>query len=235
VSLPDTVVVFSGGLPPARTVLASIPPDAPVLGADRGAEHALALGLRVSLAVGDFDSISPAALEALEASGARLERYAAVKDATDLELALDAATALGPRRILVIAGPSGRLDHRLGELLLLGAPAYAGVEVDALFGRATVHVIRGERRLSGAPRELISLLPLHGEARGVVSEGLVYPLSGEVLRAGGSRGVSNIFDTEQVRIALRSGVLAAVRPGVRASPGALSAARRSLREGNGSS
>ncbi len=172
----DTVVVFSGGPPPGRGVLAAIPPGAAILGADRGAEHALALGLSVSLAVGDFDSIGPAALEALERSGARLEQHPAGKDATDLELTLDAAMALQPERILVVGGASGRLDHRLGELLLLAAPAYAGVEVDALLGRARVHVIRGERRLGGAPGELISLLPLHGEARGVVSEGLVYPL-----------------------------------------------------------
>jgi thiamine pyrophosphokinase len=231
----DTVVVFSGGPSPGRGVLASIPSGAPILGADLGAEHALALGLAVSLAVGDFDSISPDALVALERSGTRLERHPAVKDATDLELALDAATALAPARILVVGGATGRLDHRLGELLLLAAPAYAGVEVDALLGRARVHVIRGERQLGGAPGELISLLPLHGEARGVVSEGLVYPLAGELLRPGTSRGVSNIFGAAQARIGLRSGVLVAVCPGRRASPGALSAARRSLREGNGSS
>jgi thiamine pyrophosphokinase len=203
--------------------------------ADRGAEHALGLGLRVEVAVGDFDSISLSALGALERSGARLERHSPAKDATDLELALDAATALGPRRILVVGGASGRLDHLLGGLLLLGADAYAGVEVDALLGRASVHVIRGERRLSGGPRELISLLALHGEARGVVSEGLVYPLRGEVLRAGSSRGVSNLFESDEARVAIARGVLVAVRPGGRASLSAFRSARRSEREGSGSS
>jgi thiamine pyrophosphokinase len=235
VASPDTVVVFSGGPAPLEAVLASIPSGAPVLAADRGAAHALALGLRVSHAVGDFDSLAPAALAALERSGARLERHPAAKDVTDLELALEAAAALQPRRILVVGSGAGRLDHALGELLLLGAPAYAGVEVDALLGRSTVHVIRGERRLSGAPAELISLFPLHGEARGVVSEGLVYPLAGEVLRAGGSRGVSNMFDTAQARVSLRSGVLLAVRPGRRASAAALRNARRSVRGENASS
>ena len=39
-----------------------------------------------------------------EAAGARIERHPADKDATDLELALDAATGLRPRRIVVLAG-----------------------------------------------------------------------------------------------------------------------------------
>jgi thiamine pyrophosphokinase len=231
----DTVVVFSGGPRPGAHVLAALPPGASIIGADRGAAHALSLGLRVELAVGDFDSIGRAALEELERSGARLERHHAAKDATDLELALDAAAALGPRRILVVGGASGRLDHLLGGLLALGAEAYAGVEVDALLGRASVHVIRGERRLRGSARELISLFAVHAEARGVVSEGLAYPLRGEVLAPGSSRGVSNLFEADEARVTLESGVVVAVRPGTRASPAAVRIARGSVREGTSSS
>ena len=49
-----------------------------------------------------------------------IERHPAAKDATDLELALDAAIALEPSRILVIGSAGGRLDHLLGSILLLG-------------------------------------------------------------------------------------------------------------------
>jgi thiamine pyrophosphokinase len=235
VGVLETVVVFSGGPRPAPSVVAALPQGAPIVAADRGAGHALELGLRVEVAVGDFDSISPESLALLEVSGARIERHASEKDATDLELALDAAAKLAPRRILVVGGSGGRIDHQLGELLLLGAEAYAEFELDALLGRATVHVIRGERRLRGRPGELISLLPLHGEAADVVSHGLVYPLRGERLGAGSSRGVSNLFDAEAALVTLGNGVLVAVRPGGRLSLRALGRARRSVREGSESS
>jgi thiamine pyrophosphokinase len=124
--VPKTVVVFAGGSKPSGRVLALIPGGASVVAADRGADHALALGLRVDVAVGDFDSISPAGLAELERSGARVERYPVAKDACDLELALDAALSLRPRRILVVGGAGGRLDHLVGELLLVAAEAYAG-------------------------------------------------------------------------------------------------------------
>jgi thiamine pyrophosphokinase len=183
-----------------------------VIGADRGAEYALASGLGLEAAVGDFDSISAGGLEALERAGVRVERHPVAKDATDLELAFAAAVALEPRRILLVGGAGGRLDHLLGELSLLASDAYADFEIDAVLGRATVNVVRRERLLFGRARELISLLALHGPAVGVVTEGLVYALRGETLAAGSTRGISNVFAAGQVRITLEGGVLLAVRP-----------------------
>ena len=184
-----------------------------VIAADSGADHALALGVPIDLAVGDFDSISADGLATLERVGVPLERHPADKEATDLELALDAAAMRGSNRVVVVGGTGGRLDHALGGLSLLASDAYAGFELDALFGRATVHVVRQERRLAGRTGELISLLALHGPASGVVTKGLAYPLRGETLVPGSTRGVSNVFARAEARVALETGVLLALRPG----------------------
>ncbi|HEY8723552.1 MAG TPA: thiamine diphosphokinase [Gaiellaceae bacterium] len=201
-----TVVVLCGG--PGSPHVADLPAGATVIAADGGAELARMLGLSVDLVVGDLDSISAETLAGIE----RVERHAAEKDATDLELALVAALRFEPERVLVLGGGGGRLDHLFGGLLLLAAEAYAGVRVDAQFGAAAVHVVRSERRLHGQPGELISLFAVHGRARGVVTDGLVYPLRAETLEPGSSRGVSNVFAAPQARIALEGGVLLAVRP-----------------------
>jgi thiamine pyrophosphokinase len=208
--LLDTIVVVAGGPEPAGAV--STPAGALVIAADGGAEHALRLGLAVDVAVGDCDSISPAAL-AVERAGARLERHPRAKDATDLELALDLVLTFRPRRVLVIGSGDGRADHALGQLLLLASDAYQDVDVDARLGRAAVHVVRRPRSLVGVLGELVSLFALHGPAEGVVTEGLQYPLRGETLVPGSSRGVSNAFAAEQARVTLARGVLLAVQPG----------------------
>ena len=194
-------------------VLAVLPAGAPVVAADAGLDSALEAGLRVEVAVGDFDSASPAALVEATDAGTRVVRHPVAKDATDLELALDEAAALGPRRIVVVGVEDGRLDHLLAGLLLLGAERYARFEIDALLGPATVHMVRGERRLAGERGEFVSLLALHGPAEGVATEGLAYPLHGETLLPGSSRGVSNVFIADEVRIAVERGVLVALRPG----------------------
>ena len=90
-----------------------------VVAADGGLLRARALGLDVDVVVGDLDSVTPEALAAAEAAGARVVRHPPAKDATDLELALDEAAALGASRVLVVASAEGRLDHLLGLLLLL--------------------------------------------------------------------------------------------------------------------
>jgi thiamine pyrophosphokinase len=205
-----TVIVLAGGLD--RPAPVPLPAGAVVIAADSGAEQALGLGLRVDVVVGDLDSISAETLAAVEQAGGRVERHPAAKDATDLELALAAALALEPERILVLGGVVGRLDHLFGELLLLAADVYAGVEIDAQFGAATVHVVRGERVLTGEPGELISLFAVHGSATGVVTNGLVYPLCGDTLAAGSSRGLSNVFAVSAVRVSVERGVLLVVRP-----------------------
>jgi thiamine pyrophosphokinase len=208
----EIVVVVSGGEPPDQRAALAVPAGAPVVAADRGLEHALALGLEVSLAVGDFDSASPEAVAVAESAGTRIERHPHAKDATDLELALDAALAMDPARILVLAGTGGRLDHELSLLLLLGSERCSGVEIDAVVGAARVHVVRASRTLQGTPGELVSLLPLGG-AEGVTTEGLAYPLRCETLGAGSSRGVSNVFEAETARVSVVRGVLLAIRPG----------------------
>lgn len=207
----ETVVVVAGG-PSPGTSAPELPNQAIVIAADGGIDRALALGLHVDVAIGDFDSVSPAGLAAVRAAGTRIDEYPAAKDATDLELALDAAIALRPQRIVVVGSEGGRLDHLLGTLFLLTADRYADARIDAHLGGASAHVVRGSRDLNGAPGELISLLPLHGPAEGVTTHGLVYPLTHETLTAGSTRGISNLFDTREARIEVERGCLLALRP-----------------------
>jgi thiamine pyrophosphokinase len=209
----ELVVVVAGGEAPATEAALAVPSGAPVVAADGGVDHARSLGLEVTLAIGDFDSASASGVAAAEAGGARVERHPAAKDATDLELALDAALALAPERILVLAGVGDRLDHLASALLLLGSPRYAAVDLDAQIGASLVHVVRDRRRLEGRAGELVSLLPLHGAAEGVTTEGLDFPLAGETLEAGSSRGVSNVFTGDAATVEVERGVLLAIRPG----------------------
>ena len=114
---------------------------------------------------------------------------------------------------LVVASSEGRLDHLLGSLLLLGADRYSALELDALVGDALVQVVRRERRLEGCVGELLTLVPLGGPVTGVTTQGLEYPLAGETLEPGTTRGVSNVFVAEAATVRVGAGTLLAIRPG----------------------
>jgi thiamine pyrophosphokinase len=209
--LQETVVVVAGGHP-SRTPSAALPPATVVIAADGGIDRARSLGLVVDIAVGDFDSVTPEGLADAEARGARIERHPAAKDATDLELALDAAIALVPSRIVVVGSDGGRLDHLVGSLLLLADERYARAEITAFLGADRVDVVRGSRVLPGQPGRIVSLLPVHGAAEGVTTDGLEFPLRGESLPAGTSRGTSNVFTVTEAHIGVARGCLLAIQP-----------------------
>jgi thiamine pyrophosphokinase len=141
-------------------------------------------------------------------------RHPAAKDATDLELALDAALALGPTRVHVLGGHGGRLDHLLANALLLAAPAYAAVAVTAQMGAARITVVRDEALLRGPLGDVVSLLALNGPATGVTTRGLLYPLDRDDLHPGSTRGVSNELVDDDATVTVDGGVLVVVQPGL---------------------
>jgi thiamine pyrophosphokinase len=203
--------VFCGGGPVRSPV--PVVDGALVVAADVGVVEAERLGLSVDLLIGDLDSAPPHAAARVEASGGRVDRHPADKDASDLELAVEAARRAGATEVLVVGGDGGRLDHLLANALLLAAPRFADVRIDAILGDASLHVIRERRELEGRSGELITLLPVGGPARGVRTTGLRYSLLDEELRPGSSRGLSNAFSAPRAEVVVLEGVLLAIRPG----------------------
>jgi thiamine pyrophosphokinase len=210
-----TVIVVAGGDPVDPIALDGLPADALVIAADSGIDVAHALGLRVGLAVGDFDSVTDGALAELEAEGVPIERHPAAKDLTDLALALDAAVVRGAERIIVLGGHGGRLDHLLANALLLASPQYRDVEISARMGTATITVVRRAATLVGDAGDLVSLVAMHGVATGVRTTGLLFALDGEDLHPGSTRGISNQLVGRSARIEVDDGTLLAVQPGTK--------------------
>jgi thiamine pyrophosphokinase len=206
-------LVLAGGDPVDAVLGADLPAIGLVVAADSGLHLAAPLGLTVDRIVGDLDSADPAAVDVAVAAGASVERHPAEKDATDLELAIDVAVRAGATHVVVLGGGGGRVDHFLANMLLLAAPAWESVEIEVLFG-PRVAVVRGgrPRTISGAPGSLVTLLPAGGWARGIVTEGLQYPLTHEDLVPGTTRGVSNVLLDTSARVALDTGTLLVVQP-----------------------
>jgi thiamine pyrophosphokinase len=208
-------IVLAGGDPVAPDIAARLPVADDVVAADSGLHQAELLGLTVSHIVGDFDSVKPSALDAAVVAGATVDRHPAAKDATDLELALHAALDRGAERITVVGGGGGRLDHYLANVALLAAPVFAHVSIDAWLNGSHVTVLHGGRPpvvIDGVVGSLVTLLPVGGAALGVTTTGLEYPLRGEDLPAGTSRGVSNVIAASQPTVTLEHGALLVVQP-----------------------
>ncbi len=193
----------------ARSVLASA--DL-VVAADGGADLLRSIGSRPDVLVGDCDSVLSSTRRLLLDDGVEVVEFSTAKDETDTELALRLAVDRDATRITVLGVLGGpRLDHLVGNLLLLTAPWLRGCEVRLLDRATEVFLARGDATLAGAPGELVSLLALTPVVEDVHTEGLAYPLRGEPLYQGATRGVSNELTAEPARVRHGAGELLVIQ------------------------
>ncbi|MBC7293582.1 MAG: thiamine diphosphokinase [Thermoleophilia bacterium] len=175
---------------------------------DGGAEALKRVGLRPSILVGDLDSIRPATRHELEAAGVELVLLPAAKDLTDTEAALRLAAERGAQDITVYGALGGpRLDHLVGNLLLLASPWLAACRVRLVDERHEAFLARRDVSFAGEPGDTVSLLPLTPCVEEVRTEGLLYSLAGEPLYQASTRGISNVMTGQQARVAHGEGVL----------------------------
>jgi thiamine pyrophosphokinase len=212
------IVLANGSIFDADTLKTRLQPwkGAYVLAADGGVQHAEKLGLDVDVLIGDLDSLDEEDGAALEGTNVHTVRAAAQKDETDLELALLYAEDMGARHIVVLGGFGDRIDMSFSNLLLLMHPDLTTVRIEYWYGRQTAWVIRppGDA-IHGQPGDTLSLIPLGGDALGISTHQLYYPLNNETLVFGPARGVSNVLTGSSARVDLASGIMLAVHTPVK--------------------
>jgi len=181
-----------------------------VVAADGGALALERWKLLPHLIVGDMDSLGDAGVERFARLGIPVAKFAAAKDESDLELAVAQAIAAGATEVVILGALGGdRLDHEAANLLLLADPGFNGLRIEARRGSLRIRAARGKGSLSlaGPVGALVTLLPVNGDADGVVTEGLRYVLRAETLRFGRARGLSNEIASLPATVSLDKGTL----------------------------
>jgi thiamine pyrophosphokinase len=184
-----------------------------VIAADGGALKAQAIGYPASVVVGDADSLAPAQLVHLRATGVEVVVHPAAKDESDTELALNEALNRGATRVVIVGAFGGeRLEHTLANILLLASERLKGRDICLADGASTLRVMHDDARLSiaGASGDFVSLLPLTAQVFGVTTNGLRYALSSETLDQGPPRGLSNELTAPNATIQIGNGRLAVI-------------------------
>ena len=206
----------NGHLPDPVAARGRLLPGDLILCADGGSRHALDMGLRPDLVVGDLDSLSSADRARISQLGCAIQQHPADKNETDLELALlHAVTHYPDHEVLILGGFGGRFDHMLANVLLLAHPRLLGRPIRFVDDRQSAWLLAadpppGETTIAGAPGDVVSLLPLGGPAYVASTTGLRWPLRNETLAFGATRGVSNEMTAAVATVRLGEGVVVCV-------------------------
>jgi thiamine pyrophosphokinase len=110
---------------------------------------------------------------------------------------------------VILGAVGGRWDQTLANLHLLASPRWIEQRIEVVDGPQRVFPIHPQQQfeLPGEEGDLVSLIPVGGDAHGVEIHGFKYPLQNETLCYDKSRGTSNVLIAPPGRISLQEGRL----------------------------
>lgn len=202
------IVIFTGGLlADGKFVRDALTRADLIIAADSGASTALDFGVSPAVVIGDFDSIDRQTGRVLRGKGCKFIVCDREKDETDTELAINYALEDNASEITILGGIEGdRIDHILANIFLL---TNTTTPIRCINGSTVVWAEKGPKtvRITGHPKDILSLIPLTSEVTDIKTDGLQYSLDHETLTMGKPRGVSNVLIKEQAVVTFGHGTL----------------------------
>lgn len=206
--------------PPDWKGYQNISPEDHVIAVDGGYKRCLEMGFEVHYICGDMDSIDLANEEVCQSDKnamllegfpqERIWRFNRDKNETDTELALLKCIELGITELIICNDMNGRTDHALGlvQNLLLAFTKRLDARIET--GTQRLWFLAPVWEAKGLKGGILSLIPYSEEIRFEASTGLKWDLSGLIIKASQSRGISNEIDSDAVYVKLASGLALAV-------------------------
>ncbi|MFA9288324.1 MAG: thiamine diphosphokinase [Weeksellaceae bacterium] len=208
--MKTALIAVNGNLSHLPKLASLIDEQTIVIAADGGAQHLLDADITPNVVIGDMDSLSATTLRELHQTEANIQQYPREKDYTDTELALKYALAIGCTSIKVIGFLGDRLDHMWANIAHLATQIPAEVDLIIYEKNQQLSFIFSTKTFHGKKGDELSLIPLHEDCTDITTTGLQYKLDNELLPYGTTRGVSNVFETEEVTVELKKGMLMAI-------------------------
>lgn len=160
-----------------------------VIGVDHGCAIALKHNVALTMAIGDFDSLSSSDYALLKKHKVPLKTFSSNKDQSDAELAIDWAIKQGYETLIVLGFSGGRLDHQQALIQALFKYKHLGLRLQTpdqsiQYLTKGFHLIQKEK-----PFQVFSMFTF---SKAVVSlKGATYPLNKTTIDVGSIYTLSN--------------------------------------------
>ena len=187
--MTDFAILLGGDVEPTPRLARQLK-SRRVIAADSGMRHAEALGLVPELWTGDFDSVTPGMKDGFPEIPREI--FPVDKDATDGEIAIEAALERGARSLLLAGAFGGpRPDHAFLHMAMALRLAEAGLDVLLTSGdQEGVPLLSGPSEYDYAPGTMFSVVGFTALS-GLTLTGAKWPLDRHEVAFGSSLTLSN--------------------------------------------
>lgn len=201
-----TAIIIGNGKEIDKKIIENIDFDY-IICADGGLEKAKKYGIIPDIIIGDFDSVNLDILKEYESYNIPINKFPAEKDSTDMELAVEFAISKGYNNIILTGATGSRLDHTLGNIMLMERCFKIGVIITIIDNNNEMKIISDNTDLIIDFKEeyYISIIPVDDFIQGLNLEGFKYPLNNVNVQRGSTLCISNQISASYGRITLNKG------------------------------
>lgn len=182
-----------------------------IICADGGAKHLTSVGLYPHILIGDLDSIEKRTLDQFISEGVELIRFPTKKDQTDTELSIEYAVDKGSKEIVLLGCTGSRLDHTLGNIMLLEKISKLGQHGKVVDGVNEIFLVSDHLTLENTDDSYVSLISLNENSSIVSLVGFEYNLSKAVINRESTQGISNKIVSDIGEVTVHEGICLVIR------------------------
>jgi thiamine pyrophosphokinase len=191
------LILCNGQMPPKGLIRRYLNEEVLFIAADGGGNKAFDMGFIPEVIIGDLDSFDITKMSGLYSTKVIKDTD---QETNDLEKALAYILKVGISEVVILGATNMRLDHSLKNLSVMSQfnEQFKSIQMIDEYGSCFILPKKFTARFDLGTT--VSLVPLSGEVKNVVTEGLKYPLKNESLVVGKRDGSSNETIQETIKI-----------------------------------
>ena len=183
-----------------------------IICSDGGANHAYSMNIVPDYIIGDLDSVNENIIEYYKSKKVKFEKFPTKKDETDTELCIELSDKLKAKEIHLIGALGGRIDHTIANINLLYYIRKRGITPKIISEKEEIYIAMDEEiTIYGEIGDIISILPIKNDAKGVTLNNLEYPLEDYDIEFSRPLGISNVMTDVNCSIKVKEGSLIIIK------------------------
>lgn len=183
-----------------------------IICSDGGANHAYNMNILPDYIIGDLDSTSKDIIDYYKSKNVEFEKFPTKKDETDTELSIKLSEKLNAKQIDLIGALGGRIDHTIANINLLYYIRKKGIKPRIITDKEEVYIaIDEELTIDGKKGDIVSILPIRNDAKGITLKNLEYPLENKDIEFSTPLGVSNVMTDSSCNIKVNEGSIIIIK------------------------